>query len=94
MIDVTRGDKPNITKFVTEYIEFGSGYTLDMYSKFSDYDMRYYVYQMARAVHHTHSVGVIHRDIKLDNDLVADGQAMVGDFGVAVAILIARACLQ
>ena len=42
--------------------------------------------KVAGALHHAHEHGVIHRDIKPGNILLQDGEPVVADFGIALAV--------
>jgi len=44
---------------------------------------------VAAALHHAHRQGVLHRDIKPENVLIAGGESVVMDFGIARAISVA-----
>ena len=45
-------------------------YLQSLYSKLTDYDIRYYLYELLRALDYCHSMGVMHRDVKPHNVMI------------------------
>ena len=81
--DVSRS--PDVDYIVMELIE---GITLKMYMKnrgiLNTQEAVHFTTQIARALSHAHSKGIVHRDIKPQNIMIClDGSVKVADFGIA-----------
>ena len=52
---------------------------------FTEFEARYFAYQIISAIKHCHSKGIIHRDLKLGNVFLHRNlEVKIGDFGLAV----------
>ena len=49
-----------------------------LYPKFSDYDVRYYIAELLKALDFCHSRGIMHRDVKPHNVMIDHEQRKVG----------------
>ncbi|KAI0316664.1 kinase-like domain-containing protein [Amylostereum chailletii] len=53
----------------------------------SEYTMKLYIAELTCGISHLHQQGIIHRDIKLENTLIAnDGHIVIADMGMAVQV--------
>ena len=60
---------------------------------FSEAQARCYVSEMALALGHLHSLGIVYRDIKLENLLLdRDGHIVLTDFGLSKEMLPEQVC--
>jgi casein kinase II subunit alpha len=48
-----------------------------LYPKFSDYDVRYYILELLKALDFCHSRGIMHRDVKPHNVMIDHEQRKV-----------------
>ncbi|CAM1154487.1 Uncharacterised protein r2_g4304 [Pycnogonum litorale] len=47
----------------------------------SECKVKYYMYQLLKALHYMHRNGIFHRDIKPENLLIRDNHLKLADFG-------------
>ncbi len=77
-------DKIERAAFVFDVIEDSTRFS-GFYSSLSPFLIKYYLYQLLRAVDHTHSRGVVHKDIKPGNIMIDHRvlELTLIDFGVS-----------
>ena len=66
-----------------------------LYSKLTDYDIRYYLYELLRALNYCHSMGVMHRDVKPHNVMIdhSNRKVRLGVTRVRTTLCICRVCV-
>merc|ERR1711964_438961 len=68
LLDVVRGQQSKTPSLIFEYVnntDFRS-----LYPKFVDYDVRYYIFELLKALDFCHSKGIMHRDVKPHNVMI------------------------
>ncbi|KAI9883017.1 MAG: hypothetical protein M1823_005222 [Watsoniomyces obsoletus] len=68
LLDVVRDTQSKTPSLIFEYVnntDFRS-----LYPKFSDYDVRFYIYELLKALDFCHSKGIMHRDVKPHNVMI------------------------
>ena len=81
------GDLDNLTYLVMQYV--GGGSLRELLNKRGHLDIQqatHYTIQMARALHHAHQRGIVHRDVKPQNMLISasnPNELLLSDFGIA-----------
>jgi casein kinase II subunit alpha len=68
LLDVVRDKQSKTPSLITEYVnntDFRS-----LYPKFVDYDVRYYIFELLKALDFCHSKGIMHRDVKPHNVMI------------------------
>lgn len=83
MFDVARDEASKTPCLVFEYIN--NMHYRRLFERFEDFDVRYYMYQLLRALDYCHSQGIMHRDIKPQNIMFDydTKQLRVIDWGLA-----------
>lgn len=68
LLDVVRDSQSKTPSLVFEYVNNTDFRTL--YPRFVDYDVRYYIFELLKALDFCHSKGIMHRDVKPHNVMI------------------------
>ena len=68
LLDVVRDNQSKTPSLVFEAVNNTDFRTL--YPRFSDYDVRFYVFELLKALDFCHSKGIMHRDVKPHNVMI------------------------
>jgi len=68
LLDVVRDTSSRTPSLIFEHIDNVDFKVL--YPKLSDFDVRYYMYEILRALDYCHSMGIMHRDVKPHNIII------------------------
>lgn len=83
LIDIVRDTSSKTPSLIFEYLENQEFKIL--YPKLTDFDVRYYIYEVLRALDYCHSMGIMHRDVKPHNIIIdhKTKQLRLIDWGLA-----------
>nr|POE49578.1 casein kinase ii subunit alpha [Quercus suber]POF20074.1 casein kinase ii subunit alpha [Quercus suber] len=68
LLDVVRDSQSKTPSLIFEHVNNTDFRTL--YPKFQDMDVRYYIYELLKALDYCHSKGIMHRDVKPHNVMI------------------------
>ena len=85
LLDTVKDPVSETPALIMEYVDSGFEDFREMYKTFSDYDIRYYIYEILKGLDFWHSKGIIHRDIKPHNIMIdpAKRKLRIIDWGLA-----------
>lgn len=68
LLDVVRDPLSKTPSLIFEYVN-NTDFRI-LYPRLSDYDVRYYIFQLLKALDYCHSKGIMHRDVKPHNVMI------------------------
>ena len=85
LIDIVRDPLTKTPAIITEFVDSGETDFRKLYQSFTDFDIRYYMYEILKALDYCHSKGIMHRDVKPHNIMIdhANRKVRLIDWGLA-----------
>ena len=83
LFDIVREPQLKTPALIFEYVNNLDFRTL--YPTFTDYDIRFYMYELLKALDYSHSMGIMHRDVKPHNVMIDHDRKVLRliDWGLA-----------
>ncbi|KAG5440651.1 hypothetical protein PCK2_000239, partial [Pneumocystis canis] len=83
LLDVVRDPQSKTPSLIFEYVNNTD--FRNLYPRFQDYDVRYYIFELLKALDFCHSKGIMHRDVKPHNVMIdhEKRQLRLIDWGLA-----------
>lgn len=70
LLDVVRDPATKTPALIMEFVDTGEQDFRKLYRTFTDFDVKYYIYEVLKALDYCHSMGIIHRDVKPHNIMI------------------------
>ncbi len=85
LIDVVRDPMTKTPALIMEYVDTGDMDFRTLYKSFTDFDIRYYIFEVLKALDYCHSKGITHRDVKPHNIMIdhVNRKVRLIDWGLA-----------
>jgi casein kinase II subunit alpha len=85
LLDVVRDPATKTPALIMEYVDTGDQDFRKLYRTFTDFDVKFYIYEILKGLDYCHSMGIIHRDVKPHNVMIDHNQRKVRiiDWGLA-----------
>jgi casein kinase II subunit alpha len=85
LIDVVRDPMTKTPALIMEFVDTGDVDFRTLYKSFTDFDIRFYMFEILKALDFCHSKGIMHRDVKPHNIMIdhASRKLRLIDWGLA-----------